>query len=430
MENTITRRALNKLSDVKIRAFISKARAGKAAVAKLADGGALYMMLTPAGTPVWRVKYRVKADGGLKERVYAVGTYPAISLDQARAERDAIKAVLREGRDPVQARHLLRAEGAAASANTFESVASDWLEKRRKEWSAVHYDKSSRALERDVYPRIGKLPIKDIKPAMVAGVVEAVVRRGARDTAGKVLQHVSGVFRLAQARGLRDDNPAEPVHEVLPTKKGSDRMPALLTLPALGELLRTADEAKLSKQVRMAHRLCAFTAARIGNVVEAEWTEFDLDADVPVWIIPRRKMKSRDRVHDHKIILATPIVKELRKWRETGGKGFLFPSPVGRKHITRESLEKAYRVTLGLEGKHSPHGWRSAFSTLAKDHGFDRDAVELALDHVHDNDVARAYDRGERLQQRIKLMNWWGEQLVQAQRGGDVVPMTKGKEAA
>ncbi|HEX2332336.1 MAG TPA: integrase arm-type DNA-binding domain-containing protein [Burkholderiales bacterium] len=429
MENAINRRVLNKLTDVKIRAFITKARTGKAPVAKLSDGGALYIMLTPAGTPVWRVKYRVKANEVLKERVYAVGKYPAISLEQARAERDAIKALLREGRDPVQARHLLRADGAAASENTFETVASDWFAKQRKDWSAIHYDKSSRAIERDVLPRLGKLPIKEIKPAMVSGVIEAIFKRGARDTAGKVLQHVSGIFRLAQARGLRDDNPAEPVHEVLPSRGRAGRMPALLTFPELGAVLRKADEAKLSPAVRMAHRLCAFTAARIGNIVEAEWSEFVLDAGVPTWVIPRHKMKSRDRHHDHKIILPRAIVKELREWREqVGSKRYVFASHAGAKHITRESLEKAYRVTLGLEGTHSPHGWRAAFSTLAKDHDFERDVVELALDHIHDNDVVRAYDRGERLQQRIKLMTWWGEQLSQAQRGADVVPM-KGRAA-
>jgi hypothetical protein len=82
-----------------------------------------------------------------------------------------------------------------------------------------------------------------------------------------------------------------------------------------------------------------------------------------------------------------------------------------------------YRVTLGLANKHSPHGWRSAFSTLARDNGFERDVVELALDHVHDSEVVRAYDRGERLAQRIKLMNWWDEQLTKAQRGTEVIPV-------
>ena len=86
-------------------------------------------------------------------------------------------------------------------------------------------------------------------------------------------------------------------------------------------------------------------------------------------------------------------------------------------------------MTLGLADRHTPHGWRAAFSTLARDDGFEREVVELALDHIHDNDVARAYDRGERPQQRVKLMTWWGDQLAQAQRGAEVVPLAKGKAA-
>jgi integrase len=133
-------------------------------------------------------------------------------------------------------------------------------------------------------------------------------------------------------------------------------------------------------------------------------------------------MKSRNRHHDHKVVLAPSIVAELRRWRsDTGGKGPVFPSPQGGKHISRESLEKAYRVTLRLEGKHSPHGWRSAFSTLGRDEGFAREIVELTLDHVHDNEVARAYDRGERMEQRKKLMHWWAERLVAAQSGAPIL---------
>ena len=84
----------------------------------------------------------------------------------------------------------------------------------------------------------------------------------------------------------------------------------------------------------------------------------------------------------------------------------MFPSPAGGKHIGRESIEKVYCVTLALDGKHSPHGWCSAFSTLARDNGTARDMVELALDHAHDNEIARAYDRGERFDERQKLFNW------------------------
>lgn len=405
-----------RLTDKAIKAFVSKAAPGN----KLADGGGLYLFITPAGGITWRVKFRT--DG--KEKIYSIGPYPLVSLAAARVELSEVKSLLLEGKDPVAERRVNRAATAANTDNTFKAVAQKWLTMKQREWSPGHYTKSSRAFERDIYPSIGNLPIASITPAIVAKAIEDIHKRDVLETASRILQHLNGVFRYAQAKGLCRDNPAAPAREVLPRKKDNGRMPALLEWSALGDLLRRAVQARLSPSVHMAHRLCAFTAMRIGNVVEAEWREFHLDDEQPVWIIPRAKMKVSDRDIDHRVPLGPEIVAELRQWSEVFGKrGYLFPSPTGGKHIGRESIEKVYRVTLGLAGKHSPHGWRSAFSTLARDQGFAREVVELALDHAHDNDVARAYDRGERFGQRVELYQWWGRELSAAQRGAKIIPM-------
>lgn len=405
-----------KLTDRAIKAFVAKMERGK----KLADGGGLHLFITPAGGATWRIKYRI--DG--KEKIYSIGAYPAISLAAARVELGEVKSLLRENKDPVTQRRINRAETSASSDDTFEAVAGLWLTMKRKEWSAGHYTKSSRAFERDIYPAIGKLPIASITPAIVAKAIEDIHKRDVLETATRILQHLNGVFRYAQAKGLCRDNPALPAREILPRKKAAGRMPALLDYASLGDILRRADMARISPSVRMAHRLCAFTAMRIGNIVEAEWKEFHLDDDQPTWIIPRAKMKVTSRPIDHRIPLCPEVAAELRQWKNIfGGKGYVFPSPAGGKHIGRESIEKVYRVTLGLDGKHSPHGWRSSFSTLARDNGTARDVVELALDHAHDNEVARAYDRGERFDERVKLFQWWGKQLAAAQRGATIIPL-------
>jgi integrase len=402
------KRAMNRLSDRRVRSFIAQARAGTAGTKKLADGGGLYLILTPAGSPSWRIKFRFAG----KERVYSVGLYPTISLESARAERELVKAHLREGRDPLKARQVNRAAATSASGNTFATAAADWLATRKHDWSAVHYDTTRRALERDVLPFIGRLPVDSISPAMVAAIIKSVIHRGARDTAGKILWNCICVFRLAQANGLCRDNPAVPVREILPKRNEVSRRPALLEIDALRDVLRRADVAPLSPSVRLASRLAAFTAARIGNVTEARWEDFDLDSATPAWTIPRAQMKAKDRPFAHKILLGPTIAAELRAWRSRiGSAGFVFPSPMGNAHIGREGVEKAYSETLQLAGKHSPHGWRASFSTLARDAGFAREVVELALDHLHDNDVARAYDRGERLEERRRLCAWWDAQL-------------------
>ena len=230
MDGGISARATNKLNDRRIKAFITKSQAGQAKTKKLSDGGGMYLTLTPAGTAVWRIKYRFDGD----ERLYSIGTYPDIGLEAARAEREGLKTRLREGRDPVKVRQLNKAMATAATGNTFESVALDWLPLRRKNkhWSELHYQKSKQALDRDVLPMIGKLPVAEITPAMVAAVIEKIAERGALDTAGKIYEQVRAIFRLAQARGLCRDNPADPVREVLPSNQAKHR-PAVLEQLAL-----------------------------------------------------------------------------------------------------------------------------------------------------------------------------------------------------
>ena len=405
-----------KLTDRAVKAFITKGERGK----KLADGGGLYLKILGTGGNSWRIKYRINR----KEKSYSIGPYPLIGLSAARVELNAVKSFLLENKDPVSERRINQAEAGAASDSTFESVATEWLAMKKREWSHGHFVKSARALERDIYPAIGRLPIASISPAVTAKTISNINKRDVLETTTRILQHVNGIFRYAQAKGLCRDNPALAVREILPRKKNSGRMNAILDYVALGDLLRRAKLARTSPAVYMAHRLCAFTTARIGNVVNAEWREFDLASEQPLWTIPRAKMKIKAHSIDHRIPLSKVMADELRQWQnDIGSKGFVFPSPTGNKHIGREGVEKMYRITLKLSGKHSPHGWRSAFSTLTHDHGFAHDVIELTLDHVHANEVARAYDRGERFIERVKLLEWWGQQLSAAQHGATIIPL-------
>jgi integrase len=308
-----------------------------------------------------------------------------------------------------------RAAAAVAADTTFSAVTSLWLEKQRRTWSTIHYAKSERALIRDVVPALGPLPIAQITSAMIADVVERIMARGADETAGRVLQHITGIFRLARSRGMIRDNVAVDVREVLPKRKQRVGRPALVNFDDLRDILRRADLAPISPAVRLANRLVAFSVQRIGNVVAAKWDQLELDGDTPVWTIPREQMKVRDREGDHRVPLGPTIAAELKAWRDaTGGRGFVFPSPSGkREYVGRETIEKLYADGLNLEGVHSPHAWRTSFSTLARDVGeIDRDVIELLLDHVSDSQVIRAYNRAQRFEKRVAAAEWWDAQLA------------------
>lgn len=412
-----------------IEAWLATPHTGK--VARLADGGGLFLVRLPSGGTTWQVRYRL--DG--KPKTYSIG--PDATLEEARAERarvaDLIKVKPGADKlvvDPVAARRVQKAREEAACGELFKDVARAWLEKEKSGWSETHYAKSKKAIERDVLDpkrsNLANLPVAKITPRDVSKVIERIQKRGVRDTAMKILQHVRSIFRYSQALGMRNDNPAEAAIEVLQRPGMVKHRPALLTFAELGAVLRDAEAANISPAVRLAHRLIAFTAVRISNAVAARWNEFDLDTSPPVWIIPRARMKVRNREHDHKVVLPEQIAEDLRRWRKVQPEDakFVFPGAQGREHLSRESVEKMMRVTLGLVDRHSAHGWRASFSTLCKEAeaaDFDNQVVDLALDHIHDTAVARAYDRGLRLQQRVELMKWWGDQLEKAEHGGDVV---------
>ncbi|MGI8783372.1 MAG: tyrosine-type recombinase/integrase [Acidobacteriota bacterium] len=409
--------AINKLTQNDVRRHIAKGPGGK-----LSDGGGLYLQVSKAGTPLWRVKYSY----GSKPKLYAVPQ--GGGLTEAREARALVKSLLVEGRDPVQVRAATKQQGEVEGQSTFTLVMESWLEKQKAEWSAIHYRKSREALERDILPYLGKHPVSMIHPEMITECVKRVAARGAQDTASKILWHVVSIFRLAEARRLipQGSNPAAPVREELPKRRSKGRRPAFLDIAELGDLLRRTDAAHVTPAVRLALRLLAFTAQRPGNIIAAKWDQFDLSDDA-VWTIPRSTMKVRDREHDHRVPLGPTIAAELRAWkRSTSGTGYVFPSTVGtRDHIGLDALSKVYR-SLGVQDKHSPHGWRSSFSSLARDAGFARDVVEMALDHIHDKEVVRAYDRGERKDERVKLAYWWDSQLIAAQHGTEPLSMVRG----
>lgn len=414
-------RGTDRLSERAVRAFIKKAEPGR----KLSDGHGLYLTLTPAGSPAWRLKYRI----GDTEKLFSIGVYPGVSLAQARAARYDAKELIKKGVDPVLARRLQRAQTIASDAVTFEVVAREWLERRaaKKGWSNVHRKKTVQAMERDILPELGAYPIARITPGMVIEAIDRVTQRGAVETASKELQNVVLIFGLAKSRRLIKTNPAADLAEdIIPAQPADQHHPALLTVDALRQVLEDFEHAPFSPQIRLLNRLLAFTAVRHANALHATWSQFDLDTVEPTWTIPRASMKLKIGDEDFRVPLSPTIAAELRAWRRGDAAGYLFPSPAATRNggpLTLDALSKAYR-SLGYAGKHTPHGWRSSFSTLGKESGlFDDTAIELALDHVIGSKVTRAYDRGLRWAERRRLMAWWDQQLNPLP--ADVLPLAR-----
>jgi integrase len=169
-----------------------------------------------------------------------------------------------------------------------------------------------------------------------------------------------------------------------------------------------------------AHLLAVFTAQRMSEIVGAQWNEIDLEASV--WTIPRDRMKLKHEERGPHVVPIPPrLLGLLEEWHRLDGDGRTYVCPSRKDNpITREAVEKFYRRTLGLSGKHSPHSWRTVQSTWANESGQDSDVVEAQLDHVVGTKVKAAYDHARRLHRRTELMAWHEQSLIAARDGAQV----------
>ncbi|ARR53419.1 integrase [Rhizorhabdus wittichii DC-6] len=402
------------LTDAKIRAAKPRPKPYK-----LTDGSRLYLLVTPSGGKLWRWNYEF--DG--KQKSMAFGAYPRVSLADAREKRDEAWSMVCEGQDPNVAKRLKIEANIEASRQTFERVARDWYANSRAQWATIHAGDVIRSLERDVFPTIGSLPIAQLAPPLILGVLREIETRGAIETAKRVRQRISAVFVYAIAQGIANSDPAEKLGAVLkPLRKG--RQPAITDLVPLRKMILAAEEDNARPITRLGLRMLALTAVRPSELRGAEWAEFeDLDGKLPLWRIPSARMKGDlDRKEemngDHLVPLAPEAVAVLKAiWPLTGGGPLVFPS---NRHAHRPMSENAIGYLLnraGYHGHHVPHGFRAAFSTImnewAERHGdpHDRRVIDLMLAHVPKDKVEGAYNRAAYMPRRRELAVIWAKML-------------------
>lgn len=402
------------LSDTKVRTAKPREKSYK-----LTDANRLFLLVTPSGGKLWRWNYYY--DG--KQKSMAFGAYPLVSLADARGKRDEAYTLLCEGRDPAIARKLRIEENIEAGRQTFERVAREWHENARSQWAKVHAADIIRSLERDVFPTIGALPIAQLTPPLVLGVLREIEARGSIETAKRIRQRISAVFVYGIAKGIVQHDPAEKLGAVLkPLRRG--RQPAITDLVPLRKMILAAEEDHARPITRLALRFLALTAVRPSELRGALWAEFeDLDGKLPLWRIPTARMKGDlDRKEelkgDHLVPITPQALAVLRAlWPLTGSGDLLFPS---NRHTHRPMSENAIGYLLnraGYHGRHVPHGFRAAFSTImnewAERHGkeHDRKVIDLMLAHVPTEKVEGAYNRAAYMPRRRELAAIWADML-------------------
>jgi integrase len=375
---------------------------------KLADGGGLYLLVTPAGNRWWRLRFRVRG----KEQMLSLGIFPDVSLKEARERRDQARRDLAKGIDPSAKRRTEK----MASGDTFEAIAREWFDRFSPNWAVGYSSKVIRRLEICVFPWIGSMPISQIKAPDLLACLRRVEARGKLGTAHRALQVCGRVFRYAVATGRAERDPSGDLRGALPPKQ--EKHHASFTDPkSLAGLLCAIDSYDGSTVVRSALRLAPLVFVRPGELRAAEWKEFNLDAGE--WRIGAERMKMRVQ---HIVPLSRQAVAILREMEPVTGAGrFVFPSPRTAKRPLSDNGMLAALRRMGFEqGVLTVHGFRSTASTLLNEQGWHPDAIERQLAHSERDGVRAAYNYAEYLPERRKMMQAWSDYIDTLKARGDV----------
>jgi len=406
-------RTANRLSDLVIRRAKADPAGNKSVV--LPDGYGLRVVITPSGSKHFEFKTAV----GGKERTVRLGRYPDMSLDMAREEAMRLRQLARDGRNPVAEKKIERIRNRVQSENTFEKIAAQLLEGKKKNVSAAFYKKIEGGLRANLYPLLGALPIQSIDPPILRESLRKIEARGSLDMLANVRRWAGEVFDYAKAHGhYVGDNPANALMKNVFKRHASEKMRALAwsDLPAFMTALAAISPESISKY---AIQLLILTACRPGEIRQAQWSEFNLSG--ARWTIPAARMKMNK---PHSIPLSKQALVVLKALQKLTGEGdFLFPGQRGAKtkSITDMALLKAVKRVAGCD-IHA-HGFRAMFSTYVSESGLWSDAVkEAALAHGK-RGVEGAYDRATHYLERTKLMQWYADEIDIAVNGAKVIPL-------
>ena len=397
------------LSDIEVRKAKSTEKRQR-----LFDGGGLYLEVTPAGGRLWRLKYRF--DG--KEKLLSLGTYPEVSLKEARKRREDSRQSLAEGLDPSAQRKAVRQARKVATQNTFEATARAWLDHRGSAWVERTRTIALASLENDVFPILGDRPITDIQPADIRKLVQSIEARGAGETAGRVFQRLKAIFRYAIAHNVIGTDPTYPLKpaEIFKPRKVQHR--AALSERDMPIFLQRLAAYEGDPTTSAALTLLMLTALRPGELRGARWDEIDIDR--ALWRVPAARMKMKT---EHTVPLSKQAIDVIESMRPISGRGALvLPSPFyPGKPLSDGTLNSAL-ARMGYKGLATAHGFRTLFSTCANEAGWNSDHIEKQLAHEERDDVRGAYNRAQWIEERTKMMQWWADRIDQLRKGADVIP--------
>lgn len=397
---------------------------------KVSDSHGLYLRVKPGSSRHWYLKYRISG----KESRIALGAYQAISLSDARQQREGIRKMLALNINPVQQRAAVR--GSRTPEKVFKNVALAWHKSNRK-WSQNTADRLLASLNNHIFPVIGNLPVSELKPRHFIDLLKGIEEKGLLEVASRTRQHLSNIMRHAVHQELIDTNPAANLGGVTtpPVRRHYPALP-LERLPELLERIGAYHQGR--ELTRHAVLLMLHVFIRSSELRFARWSEIDFTNRV--WTIPatrepiigvRYSGRGAKMRMPHIVPLSEQSIAILKQIKDiTGNNELIFPGDHNPyKPMCENTVNKALRV-MGYDTKKDicGHGFRAmACSALMESGLWAKDAVERQMSHQERNTVRMAYiHKAEHLEARKAMMQWWSDYL-EACRESYAPPYTIGK---
>ena len=395
---------------------------------KYTDGQGLYLHVKQAGK-YWRMGYRF----GGKQKLLALGVYPAVSLLKARQRRDKARELLTDGIDPSVAKREEKHTKATAAANTFEAVAREFHKTKAAGWSEGHATKWLRMNELYLFPHIGALPLASIKTPTLLAALRKVESKGILSTAQDLQAMAGQVFRYGIQTGRCESNPGGDLKGALKPHVAK-HFSAILDPVEAGAMLRAIDAYTGQPATVAALKLSALFFQRPGNIRAMEWAWVNLDAKL--LSIPAKEMKSslhaKMNGKAHLVPLARQAVDVLKSIKPLTGHGkYVFPGArSSERPMSDGTINAALRRLDYGNDEHVAHGFRAMARTMMAERlsGIPQDMVEAQLGHGKSGPLGSAYDRAEYMPQRQQMMQTWADYLDKLRAGADVIQILSGTQ--
>lgn len=386
------------------------------AIYRKADGGGLCIEVTPAGSKLWRYRYRFAG----KATMISFGAWSEVSLSEARDRHAVARKTLRDGADPAAVRVGERTHSRLSAENSFRAIAKEWRGKAIRDKAPVTATKIDWQLSL-IPASFQDRPIGNIAAQDVLSVLRPLEARGVIETAHRLRARIGQIFRYAIATGRADSDPTRDLRDAL-TPVASKSRAALTDPNDVAGLLLALESYEGQPVTKAALLLAPLVFVRPGNLRAMEWSELDFTAGE--WRIPAGKMKVREA---HVVPLAKQSIRILNSLQPLTGRGrYVFPSIRSTaRHMSNNTINAALRRMGFDKDTMTGHGFRAMASTRLNELGWAPDVVERQLAHAERNKVRAAYNRAQYLAERRKMMQAWADYLDNLKAGGNVVPILR-----